>query len=140
MRTWFSVPAKRAASGSIIVLVALFGAAPAAGCARGEPAPDTASADVPFDVEVSQLFVTVVNRSTRPISDIRVTIVPAGPLRFTADYARLDPGAKRAFSMNGFRARDNTPLNLRVVRPRSVLVEATDADGEKHELRLPWTP
>jgi hypothetical protein len=139
VKTW-SQSRKAGTLAGPLISILLIGTASTTGCARGESTPDAATAEVPFEVEVSQLFVTVVNRSTRPITDIRVTIVPAGPLRFTSEYSRLDPGARRAFSLGSFRARDNTPLNLRVVRPRSVLVEATDGDGEEHQLRLPWTP
>lgn len=31
-----------------------------------------------------------------------------------------------------------SPLNLRIVKPRSVLVEVTDPDGKQLRLEVPW--
>jgi hypothetical protein len=91
----------------------------------------------PLDVKVSQLAVTVANRSGRVLTDVRVTI-SSGIMPFTASYGRLDPGQRRDFSLAEFRARDGTQFNLRLHRPRAVRVTATDPDGKTHQVDLPW--
>jgi hypothetical protein len=113
-------------------------AASAIGCAAGESAPAAAAADLPFGVNVTSMYVEVMNRSTRPLTGIRVTVVPAGPLRFTSSYSRIEAQGRRVFNIGDFRAHDNSPLNLRIVKPRSVVVEVTDPDGKPLRLEVPW--
>lgn len=111
---------------------------PIIGCADGETTSAAAVAESPFQVDVSEMYVTVLNRSSLGLRDIRVTIIPDGQLRFTSPFVRLAPRGKRVFTINEFRSQDNTPLSLRVVRPRSVSVEATDDIGKPHRLQVPW--
>ena len=97
-----------------------------------------AAADVPFDVQVTSLYIQVANKATRPLTDIRVTVIPAGLLRFTSTYSRIEARGRRVFNIGDFRAHDNSPLNLRIVKPRSVLVELKDPDGKDVKLEVPW--
>jgi hypothetical protein len=140
MRTWSPSGQLRARPFLLLRLVGLIlvAAAGVTGCTSGESAPATPAADVPFEVEVNPTFVAVINRSTRPLTDIRVTIIPAGPLRFTSSSSRLEARGRAAMKIAEFRAQDNSPLTLRVIKPRSVLVEVLDADRKKHQLQVPW--
>jgi hypothetical protein len=84
------------------------------------------------------MYVEVTNKASRPLTEIRVTVIPAGPLRFTSAYSRIEARGRRVFNIGDFRAHDNSPLNLRIVKPRSVLVELKDPDGKDVRLEVPW--
>ena len=122
-----------------LLLGLLLAAASVTGCGDSETTvAATPAADLPFEVRVTSLYVEVTNKATRPLTDIRVTVIPAGPLRFTSAYYRIEARGRRVFNIGDFRARDNSPLNLRVVSPRSVLVELKDPDGKEQKLEVPW--
>jgi hypothetical protein len=132
-------------AGSLVLLsfaiIVSSGIIVSAGCGNGGSGSEAVAAQeasTALDVELSQLFVTVANRADRALLDVRVTIVPVGPVTFSASVPRLEPAQKHSFPMGNFRGRDGTPLNLRMVRPRSVRVHAADATGRTHELELPW--
>lgn len=92
-----------------------------------------------FAVQTSQLFVTVENRSGLTLSDIRVAIVPVGRATlFTSSIGRMDPGEKRDISIANFRGREGTPFNLRVHRPISVEVTATDINQKQYKTEVDW--
>jgi hypothetical protein len=96
-------------------------------------------ADAPIRVENTQMFVTVENRSGLNLRDVSVRIVPAGAsTEFVTSVYRMENGEKRDFTLGSFRGRDGTPFNLRVVRPRSVKVSATDLNGKTVEVEVPW--
>jgi hypothetical protein len=117
------------------------GTVPVSGCAAGESAPvAAAAADLPFEVQVTSMYVAVTNRSGRPLTNIRVTIIPAGLLRFTSSYSRIESRGRRIFNISDFRARDSSPLSLRIVKPQSVLVELTDGGGKELQAQVPWKP
>jgi hypothetical protein len=107
------------------------------GCAAGD-AESAAAADVPFEVSVSELSVTVFNQASRPLTDVKVTIIPAGALRYSHSAPRIEPRSRRAFPTRDFRAHEGSPLDLRVARPRAVHVTAIDDEGREHELQVPW--
>lgn len=97
------------------------------------------SENQPFRVSTSQMFVTVENQAGLPLSDIKVGIVPASrATTFTASWSRLDTNEKRDFSLREFRDQGGTQLNLRIHRPRSVVVSGVDINMKKYEAEQPW--
>ena len=49
------------------------------------------------------------------------------------------PGEQEIVLMLGdFSGRDGTPFSLRVVKPKSVEVKGTGADGKTYEVSIPW--
>lgn len=109
----------------------------AAGCSEEGSAARVAE-DAPVFVELSQTFVTLQNRSGLPLAEVSITIVPHGPTEFTRLLSRVENSGKRQVPLTEFRSRDGTPLNLRVVRPKSVRVRAQDVAGKSYELEVPW--
>ncbi|MBI4477630.1 MAG: hypothetical protein HY654_10680 [Acidobacteria bacterium] len=90
-------------------------------------------------ISTSQLFVTVENRAGFALTEIKVNIVPVGRVTtFSTTWTRLEVSEKRDFSLGDFRSRDGTPLNLRVHRPQSVVVNAVGFNGEKYEVESSW--
>lgn len=120
-----------------VVLVGIVAAAFAlVGCGASVPA--GAAAEGPLQVEVSQLWITVVNTSSSPLIDVRVTIEAVASREFTATYGRLEPGQRRNFGYADLRSRDGTPFNRQIHRPRTVRVSASDTARQPYQVELPW--
>lgn len=93
----------------------------------------------PLRVEVSQMFITVENRSGLALRDVQVQIVPVGRATdFSIVLPRLENGEKRDLPLGNFRGRDGTPFNQRVVRPKTVKVSGTDIHNKITEVEVPW--
>ena len=60
--------------------------------------------------------------------------------RTFAKVSRLATGGKRVLSLGEFATPRGARVNLNVVRPREVVVTASDIDGKKYEASLPWKP
>lgn len=122
---------------TLVVVGVLLAASVCGGCAGSTTGAVTQSSEL--EVQVSQLFVTVANRGGRALLDVRVDLHPVGGATvFTTTYPRMDPGQKSNFSLGSLRGRDGTPLNLRVVKPKMVVVTAKDSDGKTYETQVPW--
>ena len=106
------------------------------GCSASMPA--RAITEGPLQVEVSQLWITVVNTSSSPLIDVRVTVEAVAAQEFTATYGRLEPGQRRNFGYADLRNRDGTPFNRQVHRPRIVRVSASDTARQPYQVELPW--
>jgi hypothetical protein len=89
-------------------------------------------------VETSSLFVTVENRANAPLLDVTVALKPASGTLFSTSISRLEGGEKRDLSLSDFRSPDGTTFNLRMMRPRQVLVTASDLVGKKYDMTVPW--
>lgn len=123
---------------AVLVGVAALVLLGSAGCGGSTPT-GAAVAEGPLEVQVSQLYITVANKSSGPLMDVRVTIVPSGRMvEFTASYNRLEPGQRRNFSYNDLKSRDGTQFNMRLHKPRAVRVTAMDNQKTPHEIELPW--
>jgi hypothetical protein len=142
VKTWFPFGISRAVVGSVLPLhlvgFLLLGTVPVAGCGSDESTSAEAAAALPFEAEVTELYVSVLNRSPYALTDIRVTIIPTGLLRFTSTAAQLEGRGRRTFNIRDFRAHDGSTLDPRMSRPKSVLVVARDANGKEHQLQVPW--
>ncbi|MDP6371108.1 MAG: hypothetical protein QF634_01215 [Vicinamibacterales bacterium] len=94
----------------------------------------------PIDIEISQLFITVTNRTGTAIADVKLEVYPPGRQTvFSATQYRLESEARKQFSMSDLRGSDGTPFNLRVHRPQSVKVTAKGVvDGSPHAIEIPW--
>jgi hypothetical protein len=96
-------------------------------------------ANVPIKVDISSMFVTVKNEAGLPLTDITVSIVP--PTRttvYTKFVNRLENSEGRDLMLGEFSGRDGTQFSLRVVKPKSVEVKGTGADGKTYEVSIPW--
>ncbi len=95
--------------------------------------------DGSFEIQSSQLFVSVTNTAGQPLMSIKVAIVPVGrQTEFSTSHARMESSERRDFSLAQFRGNDGTPFNLRVHNPRSVKVTSVDLNGETHNVEVPW--
>ena len=91
-------------------------------------------------VQITSPFLTVEveNRAGRPLIDMRVSL-KAGALMYAATVPRLETSEKRVLSPSEFRGtRDGAVFNPSVVRPREILIVASDLDGKKYEVTVPW--
>lgn len=107
--------------------------------ACGKTTGGTNAANQLIGITTSQMFVTIENRAGVPLMDIKVNIVPVGRATiFTATWTRMENSEKHDFSLGEFRGRDGTPLNLRIHRPQSVVVTATDINQKPYEVETSW--
>lgn len=91
-------------------------------------------------VQASSLFVTIENRAAQPLLDVRIAIKPVGgSTEFTKLLSRLESADKRDISLGDFSGRDGTAFNLRVVRPKEIVVTAVSLTGQKFATTVPWT-
>ena len=94
----------------------------------------------PIEIEVSQLFITVTNKSGMAITEIKLEVIPAGgQTRFGASHYRLENADKKDFSLGELRGSDGMTLNLRVHKPDRVRVTATDIDSTAYDIEIPWS-
>ncbi|MBI1874799.1 MAG: hypothetical protein HYZ58_18015 [Acidobacteria bacterium] len=109
------------------------------GAACGKTTGGTNAADQLIGISTSQMFVTIENRAGIPLMDIKVNIVPVGrATTFIATWTRMEASEKHDFSLGAFRGQDGTPLNLRIHRPQSVVVTATDINQKAYKIESPW--
>ena len=107
------------------------------GCGSGAGAGASAVGGA-IEVEVSQLFITVTNKSGGPLTDVKVEIVPIGRQTiFAATHYRLESEAKRDFPMSDLRGSDGTPFNLRVHKPQMVRVTGKGLSDD-YNIEVPW--
>ena len=117
---------------SLVVLSALL-----AGCSDQGVASQDANA--PIKVEIAQLYVTVRNESGLALNDVTVGIVPVGRTTIFGKFVgRLESAQARNIMLGEFIGRDGTPLNLRVVKPRSVEVKGKDVNGKDYNVETAW--
>ncbi|HTL03971.1 MAG TPA: hypothetical protein VL243_17170 [Vicinamibacterales bacterium] len=108
-----------------------------AGCSEQGSA--SQGSDVPVTVNISSLFLTVKNQAGVPLTDVTISIVP--PTRttvYTKFFGRLENSEARDVMLGDFSGRDGTPFSLRVVKPKTVEVKGTGADGKTYEVSVPW--
>ena len=124
----------RAVLVGVVALVLLGGA----GCG-GSVRTGAAVLEGPLEVQVSQLYITVANKSSSVLTDVRVTLIPRGRMvEFSASYSRLEPAQRRNFSYNDLKSEDGRQFNMRLYRPRAVRVTAMDNQKTPYEIVLPW--
>ena len=127
-------PRLRMTVGMMVGVVAL--AVVSFGCDSGASSMEN---DGSFEIQTSQLFVSVTNTAGQPLMSIRVAIIPVGrQTEFSTSHARMESSERRDFSLAQFRGRDGTDFNLRVHNPRSVKVTAVNLNGETHTVEVPW--
>jgi hypothetical protein len=106
------------------------------GCSEQGAAQD---ANAPVKVETSQMYVTVRNDSGLPLNEVAVSIVPAGRATvYNKFVGRLENAESKNIMLGEFYGRDGTPFSLRVAKPRSVEVKASDIKGTKYNIEVPW--
>ena len=94
----------------------------------------------PIEIEVSQLFITVTNKSGMAITDIKLEVIPTGgQTSYGATHYRLENSEKKDFSLGDLRGSDGMNLNLRVHKPDRVRVTATDIDSTAYDIEIPWS-
>ena len=82
-------------------------------------------------------MITVQNRTAQPLIDVSLAI-KSGMLTFTDRISRLEANETRTIRHNDFASRDGTSFNLRVARPREVVVSAKNLEGKAFETSQPW--
>jgi hypothetical protein len=115
----------------------------AAACSRGETteagAVGTTGAGAPLGISVAQTYVTIENRTTLPLVEGVIELMPGGVLQpFRTPLTRIEAGDKRDFVLNNFRSADGTPFRRGATRARTVRVTATDVTGNKYEQTAPF--
>jgi hypothetical protein len=108
-----------------------------AGCSEQGAASQAAGA--PIKVQTSQMFITVKNDAGMPLTDVTISINP--PTRttvYTKFFGRLENSESRDVMLGDFSGRDGTPFSLRVVKPKTVDVKGTGADGKTYSVTVPW--
>ena len=116
----------------------------AAACSNGSSGPGAtgtagAGENAPFAITVSQMYITIENRTGGPLARGEMEIIPAGvfsPFRATLPY--LETGSKRDITLNTFRSNDGTPFNRSIARARRLKVTATDRAGKVFEHEVPF--
>jgi hypothetical protein len=94
----------------------------------------------PIEIEVSQLFITITNKSGMAITDIKLEVIPTGgQTSYGATHYRLENSEKKDFSLGDLRGSDGMNLNLRVHKPDRVRVTATDIDSTAYDIEIPWS-
>ena len=94
----------------------------------------------PIEIEVSQLFITVTNKSGMAITDIKLEVIPTGgQTSYGATHYRLENSEKKDFSLGELRDTGGMNLNLRVHKPDRVRVTATDIDQTAYDIEIPWS-
>lgn len=94
----------------------------------------------PIEIEVSQLFITVTNKSGMAITDIKLEVIPTGgQTSYGATHYRLENADKKDFSLGELRGSDGMTLNLRVHNPDRVRVTATDINATEYDIEIPWS-
>jgi len=111
----------------------------AVGCGGGGTSSSGAGGPALIEVQISQIYLTVANKSGRALNDVRVVIVPVGGATlFSARVGRMEQGEQRDLSLGQFQGRDGTPFDRRTVRAKAVRVSGTDLDAKTVEVEVPW--
>jgi hypothetical protein len=82
-------------------------------------------------------MVVVENRTDQPLVDVSVAL-KAGILTFSDTITRLEAKERRQLRHGDFSSRDGTSFNLRVARPKSVVITGRDLNGKQFETAVPW--
>ena len=109
----------------------------AAGCSEQGSAEQMEN--MPVTVETSQMFATIRNNAGLPLTDVPMAILPIGrQTEFTKFFGRPENSEKRDISLGTFSGRDGTPFSLRVIKPKSIRIKATDLNGKAYDFEIPW--
>jgi hypothetical protein len=96
------------------------------------------AANAPIGIETSQMFVTIENKAGLTLLNLSVAIQPAGAPAFTHLIYRMENAEKRDVPLRDFSSRDGTTFNLRLVKPKTVRVTATDVTNKAYDVQAPW--
>ncbi len=128
---------------TLVFALALFVSACSPGSQEARAVGDS---EIGLDMTSGGFTITVENRAGHQLIQVEVAINvnPSAPplLRgpYIAKVSRLATGGKRVLSLGEFATPRGARVNLNVVRPREVVVTASDIDGKKYEASLPWKP
>ena len=108
-------------------------------CASQSGGRIAAPVDSPVTIQTSQLFLTIKNVSGQALNDITIGIKPTGVRpAYQTSLRRLANGEDRDVPLTEFRGVDRDALNIHNIKVRSVNVVATDLNGTRYEVELPW--
>jgi hypothetical protein len=82
-------------------------------------------------------MITVENRTAQPLVDVTLSI-KSGMLTFTDRITRLEAREKRPIRHGDFTSRYGTSFNLRVARPREIVISARNLEGNTFDTTVPW--
>jgi hypothetical protein len=124
MKTWGQ---KSLCMAAVALLVTLTGG--------GGPTGDVGT----FQVEFSNLYLTVQNMAGLAMNDIEIQIHPSGRLNiYSTGLARLENSDKREISLGSFKDREGALFNLRQSKPKSVVITAKELNGRTVQVEIPW--
>jgi hypothetical protein len=106
-----------------------------ASCGGDVPTGDVGS----FQVQFSNLYLTVQNTAGLAMNDIEIEIHPSGrPIVYSTGILRLENSDKREISLGSFKDREGASFNLRQSKPKSVVITAKDLSGKIVKVEIPW--
>ena len=121
-----------------LVVVALGSTLTACSSSNANGAVGTSGQDAFIHIDTtSGPMVVVENTTDQPLVDINVGL-KSGILTFSDSISRLEPKERRQLRHSDFTSRDGTSFNLRVAKPKNVLVSARGLNGKTFETTLPW--
>jgi len=129
--------AQRAAA--VVVAMLLGSAMSGCGSSRESGAVGTSGSDASaITVKISSTSVTVENRTTEPLHEVRVNINPVGnEPAYTFVVSHLAAGESQEVPLGNFHG-DGKAFNRMFVKPRSVTVTALGMDEKKYETSASW--
>jgi hypothetical protein len=91
-------------------------------------------------VRITSPFITVEVENHTGAALVKMDLaIKAGDLQYIASVPRLEANDKRVMQFNEFRgSRDGATMNPNLVRPKAVVVTASDVAGKKFEVTVPW--
>lgn len=100
----------------------------------------TSGSEGPVSVTTSAMFVTLENRESMPLKDLKVGIVPVSraTVFYTPIISRIESQGKRVISLGEFRGTDGTPLNMRIHRPQTITITGQRLDGKPVQMEVAW--
>jgi hypothetical protein len=132
-------PCRRASVVLAFVLSSIAAACSGLSSGGGSGVGTSGQGESSFDVRITGSIVTIENHAGGPLLDVDVTIKPVGGIMsFTKSVSRMETSEKRDLFVTDFRSRDGTTFNLRMMRPKEILVTANDLNGRKHEQTVAW--
>ncbi len=107
----------------------------AAACGSASPTGDVGT----FQVEFSNLFITVQNTAGLAMNDIHIEIHPSGrPNIYSTSVERLENSDKRDISLSSFKDREGAAYNMLQSKPKSVVITAKDLNSRTIKVEIPW--
>ena len=95
--------------------------------------------DSAIGVATSPRGVTVENRGSQHLADVKVSVSAAGSSKtYDQMVATLAPSERKELALSNFKTSENVALNAMFSVPQQITVTATDDEGKMHTVTVPW--